>query len=52
MARECATVRIGDARRGYVACYRQGLREVLSSAISWGEELLGGSPGDEAEGSQ
>jgi hypothetical protein len=33
----------GDVRRVYVACYRQGLRAVLSAAIAWAEGLLGGA---------
>ena len=41
--REGGTPHDGDARRVYVACYRQGLREVFSEAISWAEDLLGGA---------
>ena len=48
--REGGTPHDGDARRVYVACYRQGLREVLSEAISWAEDLLGGAEeGEEGE---
>eukprot|EP00964_Phaeocystis_antarctica_P074077 scaffold45508_cov37-Phaeocystis_antarctica.AAC.1 len=40
----------GDVRRVYVACYRQGLRAVLSEAIAWAEGLLGGAEeGEEGE---
>ena len=34
---------VGERRRYYVACYRDGMREVLREAIEWAEGLLEGA---------
>lgn len=39
----------GDMRRAYVAYYRQGLRDILESAIEWTESLLGRAEGEEGD---